>query len=332
MRLTANHSTPRHPILSSLALLIGVLIATAAGAAGFGELTLHSRIGENLRAEVPLIGISKETADPSCYTLAPNPGSDLPVITKARIQIIRNNNNYRMLIIGDKPIGEPVFSISLRAKCGIDLRHDYTLMPDAPLPVAETTANAKRPVAQDISTTPPPTGKKKRRVRASQRRAVKADAQETPEPAPSHFSQELTPRQPDDMASTGSGNRLRLSAAPLELNPGDMAAPAYTAEMEQRLLKMDTSLSTLNQGIDALDTSLKLSREMLSARNDLQTAQNLPQGALSAATLNPDKLASNDASFGDWLELAFSAMLGGSIVVGLATFLGRNKQGTRPSI
>lgn len=116
-----------------------------ASAVGFGDMTLHSRIGQPIRAEVPVIAASGEALDTACFTLAAPPGADLPVITGARVRLIRNQNGYRLLIVGHKPVAEPIFMIGLRANCGFDLQRDYVLMPEAPTSLADMPAPPESP-------------------------------------------------------------------------------------------------------------------------------------------------------------------------------------------
>lgn len=310
--------------LSALALLAGTFFAAGANAAGFGELILHSRIGENLLAEVPLLGSAKELADPACYTLAPNPGSDLPVVTNARIRVARDKDGYRLLIVGSRPVAEPAFSISLRANCGIDLRHDYVLMPDAPLPVAEMIESAaptlgQRRSSQETETDRPAPSKRKQRATAS-RHGNSPSRQDSGRSGPG-MSQTAAP----------AGDRLLLSTSPLELKPGESAAPDKAKELEDRLLKMETSLRTLNQEIETLGTSLQLSTEMLSARHDLQQAQSA-QPTVTATRANPPAAPQRRPSSGDWLELFAGTLLGGSLAVATAGYLGRHRQSKRPII
>ena len=119
-----------------------LLTATQAWAIGFGDIVLHSRVGEPLRAEVPISADPGENIEASCFSLAQLGGSDLPVVSSARTRLVREGNNYRLHITGSKPVSEPVFLIGLRAGCGVDLQRDYVLMPSEPLVLASAAASA----------------------------------------------------------------------------------------------------------------------------------------------------------------------------------------------
>ncbi|MGE5470243.1 MAG: FimV family protein [Bacteroidota bacterium] len=320
-----------HVLPAGLALLAGIFAASPAQAVGFGEITLHSRIGENLLAEVPLIGGGKEIADVGCYRLAPLPAADLPVVSQARLRLIHGNNGYRLLIVGSKPISEPIFTISLRAACGLELRHDYVLMPDAPAAVADLVEYAapgqgSRSSAPAETTRRPVRESRPNRAAPRQQRKAdsapreNADATETP-PATLRAA-----GKPPKTARQPAGDRLMLGAPLPEPKPGENAAPprGSIGELEERLFRMETSLNSLNQQMQTLDTSLKLTSEMQAARHELQVAQTLQQPAITAAT-SPPAASSAGSSAGNWLQLLLSSLLGGSIAVGIATLLGRRR-------
>ncbi len=127
------------PTMFRLAAIAAALTAGQSLAAGFGEISLQSRIGEPLRAEIPLVGDDSGIAT-ACFRLAPLKNSDLPVLTAARIRLLRVGDGYRIIIAGSKAIQDPAFVIALRADCGVELERDYVLMPQPPvaLPLAET--------------------------------------------------------------------------------------------------------------------------------------------------------------------------------------------------
>jgi hypothetical protein len=312
------------------------LTPITARAAGFGEITLHSRIGENLLAEVPLLGGSKEIADANCYTLAAQTGTDLPAITQARIRITQSNGNYRLLIVGNKAIAEPVFTISLHAGCGIDLQHDYILMPEAPEPIAQFVAPPaagqtprQRALDQDESPPPAPGHNSLNNGQGKQSMAERSKFRPArPGPDAERPGEGLERMAPRRMARTiPFGDRLVLATAPAEVAPEPRSD---VGQLEDRLLKMESSLHILNQEIEALNTSLTLATEMQTARHDLQLAQTLQQPAIPAALTIPPVAPERHASSENWLELVLGTLVGGLLAAGLAAFLGRRqKSGAR---
>lgn len=330
-------SRPAHPsadialVVARIAMLATILTPLTASAAGFGEITLHSRIGENLLAEVPLLGASKEIADAGCYTLAPLPGADLPVITQARIRIIKSDGNYRLLIVGNKPIAEPVFTIRLHAGCGIDLQHDYTLMPEAPEPVAKFVApsapghDARQNAIGQGEAAPPQRPENPPDKKGGKRQM--AEASQPRPPRPSHAEAPAPRRERKPLSQPArplpAGDRLVLATAPAEIAPGQRSD---IGQLEDRLLKMESSLHLLNQEIDTLNTSLTLATEMQSAQHELQTAQTLQQPAIPTTITTPPGVPERHASSGNWLELLLGTLVGGSLAAGVAAFLSRREK------
>ena len=319
--------------LGGLALLAGLLFPTAAGALGFGEMTLHSRIGENLLAEVPLIGGNNEVGDASCYVLAPHPGTDLPVITRARIRLVRNNNSAHLVIIGSKAIADPVFTISLRANCGLDMQHDYVLMPDAPVSLSETVERAmptqgKRNADTERGPERPLPESRNSRL-ANRQQAISDTAMQKPARPKRGDELLFSPpaRKLRQAANPAPVDRLILSTAPPEPGPGETPVAANGSQLEERLLKMETSLRTLNQELDTLNTSLKLSTEMMVAKHELQVAQSLQQPG-PTTTVQTAALAQDPAP-DHWQALLLSTLVSSSTVAGLAAFVGRRKKAGR---
>ena len=111
-----------------------------ASAAGLGEIILQSRVGESLRAEIPVTSAAGEAIDTACFTLAPSQNADMPVVTNAKIKLVRDGRGLRLVITSSKAIAEPLFLLSVRANCGIDLQRDYIVMPPAPFVTAEAEA------------------------------------------------------------------------------------------------------------------------------------------------------------------------------------------------
>ena len=374
--------------LIRVSALGATVFSSYASAVGFGDITLHSRIGQPIRAEVPVLAATGETLDTACFTLAAPPGADLPVVTGARVRLIRNPNGYRLLIVGHKPVAEPIFMIGLRANCGIDLQRDYVLMPEAPTSLVDA------PAPPDNLAAPSPAARprtwrasegetlesiaaalaagdsaQQQRTLAALRRAnpglgtadvlaegtnvrlttpkkrpppadvemddtVRREARSyarAERPAPVAKKDAPPPTEPSRRPEAAS-DRLVLGAPPADLKPGDKAAPQRTSlsEMEERMLKLESTLRTLSQEVDKLNQALTLTTEALVAQNQLQLAQGTPPppvAPVTAAVAAPPAPANNAKD--NWLELLLSALLGGGVAVGLAGWLGRRREPNR---
>jgi len=62
--------------LASIVALTAALTPALANAIGFGEIALHSRIGEPLMAEVPIVSNSSETPIAACFSMVALRGAD----------------------------------------------------------------------------------------------------------------------------------------------------------------------------------------------------------------------------------------------------------------
>ena len=306
------------------------IISSHAGAAGFGEIRLQSHIGENLRADVPVYLTNPEAIDSACFSLAPLAGADLPVETSARLRLVRNDSGYRLMIVGNRPISEPLFMIGLRAQCGIDLQRDYVLMPEAPSSLAEAPAEAPpaRPNSPLAQRTPP-------------RSAQVADARADDRPAGAEASrppvQKSAPKPPLRKAKAAgvakAADHLVLGAPPSEVPAGKKQAAQWSTlgEMDERMLKLENSLQSLSQEVDKLNAALALATEALAAQQKLQEAQRQlaarpasTAGLAMAASVSPEAPSSRN----NWLELLLGTLIGGAVAGGVASYLGRRKRRT----
>lgn len=382
--------------------LATALLSGQALAVGFGDIALTSRVGEPLHAEVGIVAGPRDTVETACFSLAPLRESDLPVITAARIKLVRDGQGYRLIISGTAPLADPVFVLALRAGCGIELQRDFVLMPASPIMTAEAapvTLVAPQPLlaaAEGAGTKPMPGRNwqanqgdtlesiaenlapddlvRQRRLLAALKRANpelaaapslaegttvyvpslrKAGAetrptreQAAPRPAalpPPERAEALPPPKPKPkprvpIASTkpaaGGNDRLTLGAPPADFKPGEKPqAPQVQAsgntppEMEERLQRMEKTVTLLNEEIAKLNQALALTSEVLSAQQKLQAAQAAqgagqpPQGAVREASLAlPAPLPAAAANGSNWIELVLSA-LGGGIIAAIAAHI-----------
>lgn len=319
-------------------LLSATFISGAASAVGLGEITLHSRIGEPLRAEVPVFA-SGESLDAACFSLTPLPGADFPVITAGRIRLMRIGQDYRLIITGSKAIDEPVAVISLRAACGIDLQREYVLLPAPPLAPAvndvDLPGTAATPVPREIP-----------RYRAAPERFSEnwspdsdapikpATKPRPPKSAQSTAAKTKAPLPRDTLAGIVSGkDRIVLGAALDDLPPpgaGDAQAPANA--LDERMLKMETTLHLLNEEVDKLSSALTLnaeSRAMRQKLQDMQAQQAAPGILPSAQAAPPQAPLRSESSHDGWLELLFGLLLGGSVSAGVAHLVSRRQDKAR---
>lgn len=365
-----------------LSALGAALLPAAQGwAIGLGDIVLRSRVGEPLRAEVPINTEPGETIEASCFTLAPLDGSDLPVISAGRTKLVREGDRYRLLITGSKPVSEPVFLIGLRAGCGIDLQRDYVLMPPEPLVLAsgapapasdadapagggrergeasqEWRASEGDTLESIAEALVPDSLAQQRRMLAALKRAnpklsgrpgladgtpvvipnvrqrVVAERDALPEQRARPRSEEPPPppppppppkvAKPAPAPKAGGVDRVVLGAPPAEIAPGQKAVPPKGSreELDERMLKVQATIQSLNTQIEALDRALALTTEAMALQQKMKAAE-AAGGSLPAPIAKPAEPP--PPAGGNWLEVLLSALAGGLVAVGLAHFLGR---------
>ena len=297
--------------LLNFGTLSALLWTTCAGAAGLGEIALQSRVGEPLRAEVPVWATNDEPIGNHCFTLNAVAGADLPVITAANTRLVRNGADWRLVISSKHPIHEPIFMISVRTSCGQTLQRDYVLMPEAPLPLSEATRQIVMPQEEPVS----------------RKQAVSRERQ-TPASVSAPRPQREKPPARDllaKLAATG-GDRVLLGAEPVEARQDERLITGLVDPntVEGRMLKMETSLHSLDQQMANLSAALAVTAETVALRQKLMAAQARPSPAEAVSTMSPQAPATtNHANSSNWLELLLSALAGGLISGGVAHYLSR---------
>ena len=266
-------------------------------AAGLGELTMHSRIGAPLQAEIAIIARADETLETVCFSLSRIKDAELPVITSARLQLEQDSQGMRLRITAPAPLHEPLAILRLRAGCGVELQRDYFVMPAPPDTRQAGSGIASAPVRTSALAGAPPRPR-------STKPAVK------PRPAP----------RPPPVAR---GDRLVLGTSPMQL---DYNLPsAISEETEARLLRMETSLSRLSESLQKLEAAMIIGSEIKAAEQELKLAIALRQPP-AAGPLPEEKGAANGA-WKQWLELLGGALFGGLLSALALQYLSRLRPG-----
>jgi len=301
-RIALRHVIPIRSVKPSLPLLLCLLPASIpALAAGLGELTVHSRIGEPLQAEVGIIADPDEKLEATCFSLAQVKNAELPVITGARLQLEQGNEGTLLRISAAEALLEPLAMLRLRAGCGVELHRDYIVMPLLPDSQEQSATVASRP----IRTTTAPVVSEARLTETAPRAASPR-----PQPPP-----EARPEP------TKRGDRLVLGSSPMQLDY--TLPPSIIQETEARMLRMETSLSGLNESLQKLEAAMAIGNEIKAAEQELQLAMALQQPP--AAGPEPAK----NTTWRQWLELLGGALLGGVLSALALQQLGRLRPGYR---
>ena len=234
----------------SLTLLVATLAplgSPSVNAVGLGELVAQSSLGEPLRAEVRLVRSAGEELDVACFKRVSGAGSDdVPWIYNARLRLVGD----RLVVTTREPVNHPIAMLGLQFTCNGELRRDYPILLQPPIPrIATPTAprqfDAPPAVASDstgASARPP------RATTAPRRLAVAGvDGQSTtakPARAPRSDAAQHRRAEPPrhDRLILGTGTEAGLVPLRMSLalaNPPTEDAPEGTREQlrqEQRTL------------------------------------------------------------------------------------------------
>lgn len=114
-------------VLSVLLLVSGNVTAL-----GLGDLVVHSRLGQVLRAEIQLIETpGANNPGETCFRLGEVAGTEgLPVLTQGRLRLEQSGGRNRLLITSLQTINEPALLLNVRVGCGAELVRSYTLLID----------------------------------------------------------------------------------------------------------------------------------------------------------------------------------------------------------
>ena len=290
-------------------LLLCLLPASIpAFAAGLGELTVNSRIGEPLQAEVRIIAEPDEMLEAFCFSLAVVKDAELPVIASARLQLEQGSDGTLLRISAMDALLEPLAMLRLNAGCGVELQRDYIIMPLLPDSQEASAMIASRP----IRTTAPPVIRETREPESTTRAA--------PPPRP------LTPPKPPPPAPRERGDRLVLGNAPMQLDYN--LPPSIIEETEARMFRMETSLSRLSESLQKLEEAVAIGSELKAAEQELQMAtamQEAPAAGPSPLPGHTPEAAPAPTASTDWFQ--WLQLLGGALLGGALTALALNKLG-----
>ncbi len=153
------HSWHRGP--RPLAVLCAAALAFAAPQAlalALGEPEMRSALGENVDLRIPVTIGKGESIEPSCFTLAPDPGATVPRLSVARVSLERSAQGTYLRIRSDSYVNEPALTLTIVAACPgrfAETRRDYSLLID-PRTRGKVTAVAARTAPSMTPAAPAP--------------------------------------------------------------------------------------------------------------------------------------------------------------------------------
>jgi pilus assembly protein FimV len=236
------------------AIALSLVLSGEVAALGLGELRSMPSLGERPRLEVELIGVGKDTLDPSCFRLRlPASGDDLPWLKRATFSI-RKGVPPILEIRSDSPLRDPILQLSIQIACGHEIVRDYMILAS---PEPATPPSAREPAVRVPQVRQPLD-----EVDVQPRRG-RAAGRAKPAPPREPQLQPVTPRRAESRAgSSGMADRLMLSAG------GDAGEPSLRLATE-----LGSQIATARQIGEAQREVLRLEFRTLLALNEQATTQ-----------------------------------------------------------
>jgi len=312
-------------------LLLALLGTGDAAAVGLGEIVILSRLGDRLRAEVPLI----ESGDDNgllaeCFRLSQPPvDADIPVLNHGHVTLERQGGQRRLLITSEQMINEPILQLSVRAGCGAEIVRNYSVLID---PARETLvqASAKRSasvVAEPVS--PAASSARTEPLAASPVRTQRKKSTTPHAPSEGRLAYHLVISGDDRLDAVASTDLPLRMANELTLHSSHTSdAQRAVLRLEYRLLTAlyDRASEQLNlaEQVRSLETSLVELQVAAENTTFPAAAAPAPEGKAKVAG-RPDttKNAATASNPMRWFEPA--ALLGVSGLIGLLAWVLRRR-------
>jgi hypothetical protein len=141
------------PFFRVVSFLLPVLCLPAGEveAVGLGKMTVLSRLGSHLEAEVQLLDTAPNKRPVAeCFRLGYTGEADVPMLTRGRVTVEQGGGGFRLRIVSGEVINEPLLQVSLRAGCGAEVVRNYLLLIDPP-PSRAPLKSVELPAARGVS-------------------------------------------------------------------------------------------------------------------------------------------------------------------------------------
>ena len=126
------HSWRGGPLPLAILLAAGFAsFAPESGAIALGDAQVRSALGENLDVRIPVTMERGESIEPSCFTLAREPATEIPRPGAASISIERSAQGTMLRIRSSASVSEPALMLGIIAACpglASQYRRDYSIL------------------------------------------------------------------------------------------------------------------------------------------------------------------------------------------------------------
>lgn len=310
--------------------LISCALPLSSSALSLGEITLHSRLGQPLRASVALRAEPDEELDVRCFSLGRPASVDEQggvFLTQARLELMEKGGKHLLKLSSSQSVNEPFVRLLLRGGCGEQghLGREYTLLLDPPEHVVESSAVLSvLPTESDVQSGDDP-GRALRSarptsfatpVRSKRQRVVQKVAEQgAPSPVGAQ-SQSSFPQEQE------RGFRLKLSTADLDLSLLGKMSEADRQRLREKQLLLDADDQVANtlsmkHRIKQLEEQIESMQKVLEQNSKRMSLSE----KLAAPPPQPIPLGKPDAGI-NWLGLlsdtSVRSLAGAALILALA--------------
>lgn len=261
------------PVAAFFLMAAALILPCSTQAVSIGEITLQSRLGEPLRAQVSLTVDNGERIDDACLSLlAPNPNTDSTgYLTRAELTIKTEGARQYIAIVSHKQFNDAFARLWLQIKCpGMgSISKTLTVLPDLGEPAPQTPITAPAVPASTQDTLSQPAQETPANAPASNLGDTKTSSppvkkHDTSRKAPAARKQHPSSAQRVDKKTERTGYfRLKLSGDPIDESRIGKISPEERAFLLERQKLLDADDQTAS--FLALQNQVKLLQDELGA-------------------------------------------------------------------
>jgi hypothetical protein len=154
LQKTSPTNTPDLRRAGLAALALAAFCAPHGNAVELGDIRVHSWLGRQLKASVPLAGDDARESDARCFK-ASLLNLNQEVVSNLKVTLQHSSRSSVLLLAGGSAVDEPAATVRVENVCGSGERRDFAvlldLVPDSPAaqtPVAIPPSEPEKPVRQ----------------------------------------------------------------------------------------------------------------------------------------------------------------------------------------
>lgn len=138
-------------------MVVALAAAGRVSAIGLGSASAEAVLGQPLRVEIPLLGVTGERPAAACFQVRPPQVATEPgyALRAARVEVVGERAGARLVVSTAAPLREPVVEFGIAVACGFDLTRDYLLLSSPPERLPPAAAAAPATVSPPVTAAPP---------------------------------------------------------------------------------------------------------------------------------------------------------------------------------